>query len=86
MYLWVPMVTWGVVRLVRALIDWRARISYERAREATLADLLRAVPVGVTVWDSHADGTTLCIQTQAGQEPLGPALMRCPGESLADRR
>ena len=53
MYLWMPMVTWSVVRLVCALIDWRARIGYERARAASIADLLRAVPTGVTVRDSR---------------------------------
>ena len=42
MYLWVPMVAWGVVGLVRALIDWRARVSYERTRAASVVDVLRA--------------------------------------------
>ena len=69
MYLWMPMVTWGVIRLVRALIDWRARIGYERARAASVVDVLRAVPSGVTVRDSRADGTMLSIEIPAHQEP-----------------
>ena len=69
MYLWIPMVTWSVVRLVCALIDWRVRISYERARAASIADLLRAVPSGATVRDRQADGSVLCIEIPGRQEP-----------------
>jgi hypothetical protein len=61
MYLWIPMVAWYVVRLLCALIEWRARIAYERARAASVVDVLRAVPAGATVRDSRADGTVLCI-------------------------
>lgn len=32
MYLWVLMVAWGVVSPLSALIDWRSRTDYERAR------------------------------------------------------
>jgi hypothetical protein len=67
-YLSMPMVAWGVVVLVRALIDWRARVSYERARAASVADVLRAVPAGVTVRDSRADGTVLCIEILERQD------------------
>ena len=59
------MVAWGVVRLVRALIDWRASIGYERARAASVVDVLRAVPAGVTMRDSRADGTVLRIEIPA---------------------
>lgn len=72
MYLWIPMVTWSVVRLVRVLIDWRVRISYERARAASIANLLRAVPSGATVRESHADGSVLCIEIPGRQEPCRP--------------
>lgn len=65
MSVWMPVVAWGVVRLVRALIDWRARICYERARAASVIDVLRSVPAGVTVRESHADGTMLFIVTPA---------------------
>lgn len=68
MYLWMPMVVWGVVKLVCALIEWRARIGYERAHAASVVDVLRAVPAGVTVRDSRADGTVLCIDIPARQE------------------
>lgn len=63
------MVAWGVVRLVCALIEWRARIGYERARAASVVDVLRVVPGGVTVRDRRADGTVLCIDIPARQEP-----------------
>jgi hypothetical protein len=68
MYLWMPMVAWGVVKLIRALIDWRARIGYERARAAAVVDVLRAVPAGATIRDSRADGTVLCVDIPARQE------------------
>ena len=68
MHLWMPMVAWGVVKLVRALIDWRARIDYERARAASVADVMRAVPAGVTIRDRRADGTVLCIDIPTRQE------------------
>lgn len=61
------MVTWSVVRLVCALIGWRARVGYERARAAALVDVLRALPAGGMVRDCHADGTMLCIETPARQ-------------------
>ena len=62
MYLWMPMVAWGVVKLACALIQWRARIGYERARAAAVVDVLRAAHVGVTVQDRQADGTILRIE------------------------
>ncbi len=75
------MVTWSVVRLVCALIDWRARIGYERARAASIADLLRAVPTGATVRDSHADGSALCIEIPARQETH-----RCGAHGMPGRK
>lgn len=71
MYLWIPMVALGVIGLVRALIDWRARISYERVRAASVVEVLRAVPAGVTIRESRADGTVLCI------EPDGQEIRNC---------
>jgi hypothetical protein len=68
-YLWMPMVTWGVVRLICALIDWRARITYERTRAASVVKVLRAAPAGVAVRDSHADGAALCIEIAARSRP-----------------
>ena len=56
MYLWMPMVGWGMGRLIRSLIGRRPRISYERAR------------AGAAVWDNRADGTMLHIEVPAGQE------------------
>lgn len=31
-YLWMLMMAWGVVSPLSALIDWRSRVDYERAR------------------------------------------------------
>jgi hypothetical protein len=70
--LWIPMVAWGVVRLVRALIDWRGRVCYERARATLIADALRGAPPSVAVYDRRADGTMLCIEARVHQEaPMG---------------
>jgi hypothetical protein len=63
------MVAWGVVKLVGVLIHWRARIDYERARTASVVEVLRAAPARVTIRDSRADGTVLCINFPAGREP-----------------
>jgi hypothetical protein len=68
MYLWVPMIAWGVIRLLSALIEWRARIGYERAHAASVVDVVRAVPAGGTVRESRADGTVLCIDIPARPE------------------
>ena len=73
------MVTWGLVRLVCMLIYWRARIGYERTRAASIADLLRAVPAGATVRDSHADGSMLRIEIPARQEPHHRGAHELPG-------
>jgi hypothetical protein len=85
MYLWMPMVAWGVVKLLCALVDWRARIRYERARAASVVDILRAVPAGGTVRDSRADGTVLCIDIPAREEPGRYAVERTTGGSLVER-
>ena len=69
MCLWMPMVAWGVVGLVRALIDWRGRAGYERARATLIADALRAVPPGMTVCDRRADGTMLRMEVRAHHVP-----------------
>jgi hypothetical protein len=68
MYLWMPMVAWGLVKLFCALIDWWARVSYERTRAASVVDVLRAVPAGVSVRDSRADGTVLCVDPLVRKE------------------
>jgi hypothetical protein len=68
MSLWMPMVAWGVVKLACALIQWRARIGYERARSAAVVDVLRAAHAGVTLRDKHADGTTLCMDARPRYE------------------
>lgn len=62
------MAAWGVVRLLSALIEWRARIGYERAHAASVVDVVRAVPGGATMRDSRADGTVLYIDIPARQE------------------
>jgi hypothetical protein len=63
--LWMPMVAWGVVRLVRVLIDWRGRVGYERARAALMVDVLRIARTGVAVCECRADGTMLRIEVRA---------------------
>jgi hypothetical protein len=67
MCLWVPVVALSVVRLLCALIDWRSRIGYERAREASIVDVLRAAHPGTTVLDKRADGTVLRIEVPSFQ-------------------
>jgi len=44
MYLWMPVIAISVVKVVCALIDWRARVAYERARAAAVVEILRAAP------------------------------------------
>ncbi len=61
------MVAWGVVRLLATLIEWRSRIGYERASAASVVDVVRAVPAGVTVRESRADGTVLYIDSPGRQ-------------------
>lgn len=85
MYLWMPVVVWSVVKLACALIEWRARISYERARAASVAAVLGAAPAGIMLQDKRADGTVLIIQP-------GPAVNGCTaaremtGGILAEQR
>ena len=85
MYLWMPMVAWGVVKLACELIRWRARIAYERARAAAVVDVLRATPVGITLRDSHADGTVLCIGARRFTN-CGTLARETSGGTVADRR
>jgi hypothetical protein len=66
------MVAWAAMRLVCMLIDWQARVGYERARAASVVDVLRALPAGGTVYDIRADGTVLRIGIPVGGDlPLG---------------
>lgn len=81
MYLWIPMVTWGAVRLICVLIEWRARIGYQRTRAASVVKVLRAAPAGVTVRDSQADGTALYIEIPARSRPC-----RCDAHQMARRK
>jgi hypothetical protein len=69
MNLWISMVAWGIVKVACALIEWRARIGYERARAASVTAVLRAASAGVVLQDRRADGTVLIIQP-------GPAMNR----------
>ena len=73
------MVTWGVIRLVRALIDWRARIRYEEVRAASVASILRSVPAGAIVEEGRRDGTLLRIEIPARQVQEGS------GRDMAER-
>lgn len=79
------MAAWWVVRLLCALVEWRARIGYERARAASVVDVLRAVPAGVTVRDSRADGTVLCIDIPTRPKLRSRRTHEAPGASVAER-
>jgi len=79
MYLWMPMVAWGVIRLLSVLIQWRARIGYERARAAAVVDVVHAISGGATMRDSRADGTVLCIEIPARQELRSPRAHKTTG-------
>jgi hypothetical protein len=67
-YLWMPVVVWGVMRVIRALIDWRAKVDYEQARAASVAAVVSAIPAGATIWDRRVDGTELRVDIPARQE------------------
>jgi hypothetical protein len=70
-YLWMPMATWSVVKLVRVLIDWCACIRYEKVRAASVAAILQSVPAGATVQDRRHDGTLLWITIPARRDHEG---------------
>lgn len=70
--MWMPIAVWGVIGLFRALIDWRARVGYERARAASIVAVLRATPAGRSLQDRRADGTMLYVA--AAQDEAGRAL------------
>jgi hypothetical protein len=58
----------GVVRMIRALIDWRAKIDFEKARAASVVAVVSSVPAGATMWDRRADGTVLRVNVPARQK------------------
>jgi hypothetical protein len=59
------MVAWGMVRLLHALINWRARVSYERAHAMSVVEVVRAIPPGATVREHRTDGAELLIRVPA---------------------
>jgi hypothetical protein len=79
-YLWTPMVTWGAIRLVRALIDWRARIRYEEVRAASVASILRSVPADLRVREFPREAglamTVISGPHNGGDQHPGPALLQ----------
>jgi hypothetical protein len=79
MYLWMPVVTWGTVRLLSALIESWTRISYERARAASIADVLRAIPAGGSMRERRLDGTVLCIDVPCQVGPCNAGLHKRAG-------
>lgn len=66
-YLWMPVTTWSVVNVVRALIDWRARIRYEKVRAASVTVISHSLPPGAMVQDRRRDGTFLRIEIPVGK-------------------
>lgn len=82
-----PIAVWGVIGLVRALISWRARLGYERARAASVVAVLRAAPAGAIVRDLHADGTMLYVVATAQKELSSAPGTHDPARgSLAERQ
>jgi hypothetical protein len=79
MYLLMPTVAWGVVKLAYALIQWRGRIAYESARAAAVVDLLRATDGEVALRDRHADGTMLWIEARPVTNGDATARETCGG-------
>ncbi len=69
MYLWVPLIVAGMIKVACALIDWRARMAYERARAAAVAEILRTAPGVIRLRDKRADGTVLDIEIPAPALP-----------------
>jgi hypothetical protein len=84
MNLWIPMVAWGVVKVACALIEWRARIGYERAHAASVADVLRAVSAGIVLQDRRADGAVLIVQPEPAVN-RGIAVRDMAGGILAEQ-
>jgi hypothetical protein len=70
-YMWVPVVACGVMGLVREVIAWRARVSYERVRAMSIVDVLRAASGRAIVCDRRRDGTELHINIPASEELRG---------------
>jgi hypothetical protein len=60
--LWMPLIAYGVLRLLYAVIYWCARIRYEQVRAASMTEVLRVAQPGTTVRDIRADGASLFIE------------------------
>jgi hypothetical protein len=63
MSVWMLVAVWGgLVNLAIVLVNWRGRISYERARAASLMAVARATPAGGRIRDERPDGTVLQVE------------------------
>lgn len=71
MYVWMPVIVWGVTRVIRALVNWRAKVDFEKARAASVVAVVSAVPEGGTVQERRTDGTVLFVSVPAGPEQIG---------------
>jgi hypothetical protein len=89
-YMWMAMVTWSTANLAGTAINWRGRISYERARASSAAVVTHAVSGGGVVWDERADGTVLRVEIppQGGTRPAAALFVprAAAGDNVAKRR
>ena len=80
MPVWIVATIWGgLVNVAVVLINWRGRILYERAREASLVAAVRALACGGTIDDERPDGTVLRVKVPCPQVPVGEQHLPCPG-------
>jgi hypothetical protein len=55
------------VNLIFTVVNWRARIQYERVRAESIATVARVVSAGGSVRDHRADGTVLYVDIPSHQ-------------------
>jgi hypothetical protein len=87
MPVWMVAAIWGgLVNMAVVLINWRGRILYERAREASLVAAVQALALGGTVSDERPDGTVLRVEVPGPQVPAWEQHLLCPGDGVAKPR
>jgi hypothetical protein len=83
MPVWMVMAIWGgLVNMAIAMISWRGRIMYERAREAAVVAMVRALATGGAVHDERPDGTVLRVEIPSPRIPAKG--QRSPSPALGD--
>ncbi len=90
MFVWVAMAVWGgVVNLTVVLINWRGRVSYERARAESVVAMIRAVELGGIMHDERPDGTVLRAEIPSCREAREAPQWQhldAEGDGVANRR